>query len=58
MRIDIAHIKWLKSGEIEVTWVPGKEQVADALTKEGGKVELIKKYTGDPREERKYGKNA
>ena len=55
--IDIARIKeMLKSGEIEeVAWVPGKEEVADSLTKEGGKVELIRKYMENHGEERKGG---
>ena len=46
LRIDIAHIKKMSGETDEIAWVLGKEQVVDALKKEGGKMELIRKYVG------------
>ena len=31
----------------EVEWVAGSEQVADGLTKEGGRIELLRSYVGE-----------
>ena len=46
LRIDIARNKeMLEMGEVEeIKQAPGKEQVAESLTKDGGKLELLRNY--------------
>ena len=49
LRIDLARIKEMVRGEEieEIEWVAGSEQVADGLTKEGGRIELLRSYVGE-----------
>ena len=48
LKIDIAAIReTLERGEIkEIEWVPGKEQVADVLTKRGASEDMMVRYIG------------
>ena len=40
----------------EIRWVSGKDQVVDGLTKDGGKLELLREYRECQEEEKKEGK--